>query len=303
MEKKLHAELISKIENLKNLVREFDISSLLNTVAMELRKQSFPDQENSKLISPAKQCFYLIGIIQQTDEPSEPKVLDEKSTSLLISYLNDIFQLYAFMFWPTVEEKDHLTDEWHRCREVAMPAFLHYFNTSLMASVEQVTNRIKESLLRFDEEISKDIGLSVSDYLDICNTTAQVQQNKLDQLYVDADKERGLRLGLLDRAEAEGWSEEQLREETAKSEYSSFIPKFLEQMNNLFSFRVEELDRSQEELEIFLKNFSLVRGVDLEFTYITEENPAELRPITESRDNNYFCPSINALYIATLNQF
>ena len=74
-------------------------------------------------------------------------------------------------------------------------------------------------------------------------------------------------------------------------------------MNNLFSFRVEELDRSQEELEIFLKNFSLVRGVDLEFTYITEENPAELRPITESRDNNYFCPSINALYIATLNQF
>jgi hypothetical protein len=302
MEEKLHTELIKKIEELKDLVKGFSTSSLLNTVAMELRKQSFPDQENSRLVSPAKQCFYLMGIMQQTEEPSEPQTLDEKSTSKLIASLNEVFQLYALIFWPSEEEKDDLSEDWHRCREVAMPAFLHYFNTSLMASVEQVENRINEGLLRFDQEITNHIGLSISSCLDICNVIAQLQQNKLDQLYLDAEKERELRLGLLDAAAAKGWSEQRLKEETAKSEYSSFIPRFLEQMNNLFSFKTDELDHSQEEIEKFLTCFSLKRGAGIEFTYITEENPAESRPIIELSDSYYFCPSINALFTSLLNQ-
>lgn len=303
MEEKLHAELIENIEGLKEFVRNFSLSSLLNTVAMELRKQSFPDQENSLLISPAKQYFYLIGIIQQTEEPSEPKTLDEESTAKLIYSLNEIFQHYAFIFWPTEEEEDHLTEEWHRCREVAMPAFLHYFNTSLMASVEQITARVNDGLLRFDEEISKDVGLSISTCLDISDAIAHLQQIKLDQLYLDAEKEKKLRLGLLDRADHEGWSLERLREETANSEYSGFITGFLEQMNNLFSFRIDDLKFNQEEIKKFLDVFSLSRGANIEFIYITEENPAELRPIVKSDDQSYFCPSINALYIALLNKF
>lgn len=302
MEEKLHTELIEKIDDLKNLVKRFSTSSLLNTVAMELRKQSFPDQENSRLLSPAKQCFYLMGIMQQTEEPSEPQTLDEKSTSKLIDNLNEVFQLYALIFWPSEEEKDDLSEEWHRCREVAMPAFLHYFNTSLMASVEQVANRINEGLLRFDQEITDHIGLSISSCLDICNVIAQLQQNKLDQLYLDAKKEKELRLGLLHAAANEGWSEQRLREETAKSEYSSFIPRFFDQMNNLFSFKPDELDYNQEEIERFLRYFSLKRGAGIEFTYITEENPAESRPIIESNDSSYFCPSINALFTSLLNQ-
>ncbi|WP_369857677.1 hypothetical protein [Candidatus Thalassolituus haligoni] len=302
MEEKLHTELIEKIEELKGLVKRFSTSSLLNTVAMELRKHSFPDQENSRLVSPAKQCFYLMGIMQQTEEPCEPQTLDEKSTSKLIDSLNEVFQLYALIFWPSEEEKDDLSEEWHRCREVAMPAFLHYFNTSLMASVEQVANRINEGLLRFDQDITDHIGLSISSCLDICNLIAKLQQNKLDQLYLDAEKEKELRLGLLDAAASEGWSEQRLKEETAKSEYSSFIPRFLEHMNNLFSFKTDELDHSQEEIEKFLTYFSLKRGAGIEFTYITEENPAESRPIIESNDSNYFCPSINALFTSLLNQ-
>lgn len=302
MEEKLHSELIKKIEELKALVKVFSTSSLLNTVAMGLRKQSFPDQENSRLVSPAKQCFYLMGIMQQAAEPSEPQTLDAKSTSKLIAILNEIFQVYALIFWPSEKEKDDLSEEWHRCREVAMPAFLHYFNTSLMASVEQVTNRINEGLLRFDQEITNHLGLSVSSCLDICNVIAQLQQNKLDQLYLDAEKERELRTGLLDAADAEGWSEQRLKEETAKSEYSNFIPKFLEQMNNLFSFKIDELDHSKEHTEKFLTWFSLKRGAGIEFTYITEKNPAESRPIIESSDGCYFCPSINALFASLLNQ-
>ena len=302
MEEKLHTKLIKKIEELKDLVTGFSTSALLNTVAMELRKQSFPDQENSRLVSPAKQCFYLMGIMQQAEEPSAPQTLDEKSTSKLITSLNEIFQLYALIFWPSEEEKDDLSEEWHRCREVAMPVFLHYFNTSLMASVEQVINRINEGLLRFDQEITNHIGLSISSCLDICNVIAQLQQNKLDQLYLDTEKERELRLGLLDAAAAEGWSEQRLKEETTKSEYSSFIPKFLEQMNNLFSFKTDELDHSQEEIEKFLTCFSLKRGAGIEFTYITEKNPAESRPIIESSDSHYFCPSINTLFTSLLNQ-
>lgn len=303
MEEKLHSELIKKIDGLKALVGNYSISSLLNTVAMEMRKQSFPDQEDSKLVSPAKQCFYLIGILQQSEEPTDPKILDEVARDILINSLNDIFQYYALIFWPTEEEKDQLTEEWRRCREVAMPVFLHYFNTSLIASVEQISDRIKDSLIKFDDEISKTIGISVTKCLDFCDAIAKLQQNNLDQLYQDAEKEKELRLGLLDKAEKEGWGLEQLKEETAKSEYSGFIQGFLDQMNNLFVFCANDLGFDQEEVRSFLTAFSLSRGEGIEFTYITEDNPAELRPIILSEDEKYFCPSINTLYIALLNQF
>ena len=184
-----------------------------------------------------------------------------------------------------------------------MPAFLHYFNTSLMASIEQVVNRITDDLVPFDSSVAKGIGFSIETSLKIADTIARHQQQNLDNLYSSAEREKELRFGLLDKAQREAWSLEQLRRETSNSEYGEFIIGFLKQIDELLVFDSGELLVSQNEIDCFIDTFSLKRDGSVEFTYITETNPAELKPIVHYEGSKYFCPSINALYAALLKKF
>ena len=62
-----------------------------------------------------------------------------------------------------------LSDEWKHIREVAMPAFLHYFNTGLIANPEQVRARITAYLIPFDEAFLGAGLISASDALRIAD--------------------------------------------------------------------------------------------------------------------------------------
>lgn len=303
MEKALHQELINKITQLKAFVSGYSTVSLIGTVAAELRKALLSGHDGAKLVSPAKQCFYLIGILLTTKEPSHPKTLDISATKKLIESLNEVFQFYAHLFWPTEDEKDNLSDEWYRCREVAMPAFLHYFNTSLMASIEQVVDRIREELMPFDNIVAHDIGLSIETVLKVADVIAKHQQQNLENLYSSKEREMESRSRLLDKAQREDWSLERLRKDPSNSEYREYIIGLLRQIDELFAFDSGELLVSQTEIDYFLDTFSLKRDGSVEFTYLTETNPAELKPIVHYEGSKYFCPSINALYVALLKKF
>lgn len=167
MDKKLHKTLLKNIELLRKKLSNYSSSSLTATVAVYLRRQYLSVNKESNnddlnLVSPVKQCFYLLGIMLTTPEPINPQNLDKQTVEKLTSLLNDIFYAYEWMFWPSKEDKGNLTQEWHRCREVAMPAFLHFFNTSLIASVEQIRNRITEYIQPFDCVLIEELGLSSS---------------------------------------------------------------------------------------------------------------------------------------------
>ncbi len=307
MDKKLHKKLIKDIESLRSKVSSYSSNAITVTVALYLRKQIFSknteySNKDTNLVSPAKQCFYLLGIMLTTPEPVNPRNLDERAVKQLIALLNNIFDAYAWMFWPSKEEKDNLTQEWYRCREVAMPTFLHYFNTSLIASVEQIKQRVIEYIQPFDDVLNEELGLSSFETIRIVDRISNLQQAKLDELYELAEKERKLRLGILDRAQVEGWDIKKLRQETHDSEYAEFIPVFLKKMDMLFSFNKSSIAEKADTLSTFFTNFSIKRNKKINFIYITEDNPAESYPLFANEANSYFCPSINALYIAVFKR-
>src|SRR5437016_6753522 len=65
-------------------------------------------------------------------EPENPRLFTKANWERAKQLLEEIFGLYAFMFWPTDDQAP--TNEWRDVREVAMPAFLHYFNNALLAA-------------------------------------------------------------------------------------------------------------------------------------------------------------------------
>jgi hypothetical protein len=302
VDNKLHEELLKNVKKLKLEVSSYSLHSLTSTIAVYLRQQNFSGNNEFNLISPVKQCFYLIGIMLTTPEPIVPKNLDKRRVGRLVNLLNDIFYAYGWMFWPSKEDKDNLTPEWYRCREVAMPTFTHYFNTSLIASVEQIKKRIIEYLQPFDDVLGEEIGLSSLEVIEIVDSISKLQQSKLDEIYNLTDKEKDLRLELLKRAKAEDWDRDRLSQETQSSEYADFVPIYFDKIDTLFSFSKSDLITKADVTEKFFSNFSIRRKSGIDFTYITEENPAENNPLFTEGDDRYFCPLINALYIAVFRR-
>ena len=111
------------------------------------------------------------------------------------------------MFWPTPEELPTLTEEWRDAREVAMPAFLHYFNTTLLASKEQISDRVANYLSPFDEYLGASTGISASDTLKVEASISQHLQAQSDALVEASEQIQHDKLAIESRAAAEGWDE------------------------------------------------------------------------------------------------
>src|SRR6185369_2736272 len=77
-----------------------------------------------------------------TQEPESPEPYLQTDWKKTADLLNIAFGAYLDLFWPNDEEVDDLSQEWKRVREVAMPAFIQYFNTGLIANPDQVRARI-----------------------------------------------------------------------------------------------------------------------------------------------------------------
>jgi hypothetical protein len=302
MDRELHRELLKNIESLKNEVCNYDSSSLIGACTIYLRRKSFPNDEVLNLVSPAKQCFYLLGVMLTTLEPANPRNFDKRAVKKITTLLNDIYEAYGWMFWPSEEEVDNLTQEWYRCREVAMPAFLHYFNNPLLASVEQIKQRVIEDIQPFDDVLRENLGLSSLEVIKIVDSISNLLQTKLDEYYDLAKIERKLRLGLLECAEAEGWDKSRLEKEANSSGYNEFLTVLFNKMNMLFSFNQTDLVEETDMVNKFFSSFSIRRNGEVDFTYITEENPAENCPLFQSKVDSYSCPSLNALYTAAFKR-
>jgi len=111
---------------------------------MEVLKRVWGEDDSEKLSSEFRQLFFFLGLMLATPEPENPRPLTKEKWKRVKELLEEIFGLYAFMFWPSEDETP--TDEWREVREVAMPAFLHYFNNALLASKEQIEDRVSKHL-------------------------------------------------------------------------------------------------------------------------------------------------------------
>ena len=47
------------------------------------------------------------------------------------------------------------SEQWHKVHDVAMWAFINYFNQTALITVEQASEQIKSHLTRFDSQLSE----------------------------------------------------------------------------------------------------------------------------------------------------
>jgi len=302
MDTELHQRLIKDTEELRNLVRSASTESVVGMCAADHLARVASTEAATQLLSPGRQPLFLLGLMLTTPEPEKPREFGPNAWLRSTELLNAIFSTYAWMFWPKPEDIPSLTDRWWESRGVAMPAFLHYFNTPLLASVEQISNRVKLYLAPFDERLKSELRISASEALDITDWIVKSFQNSLDEMQEAAKKERQARVALLDRAQSENWDLERIRHE-AKQEH--YLPYFERLMTALQRFLRVPLESLRKEFESALADsywnlFVSTRGELEDFTYLTERNIAEEKPLFRIRDEVALCPSVNALYNAIL---
>src|SRR5215210_1295322 len=153
MDNRLHQELVKDTEELRALVGRVSTEAVAGMCGAYALTRFSSDHEEDGLMSPLKQMYFLLGLMLSTSEPENPARFGPDEWRRSVELLDSIFTSYARMYFPNEEELPGLSEQWWKVREVAMPAFLHHFNTGMLASVEQVAERIRRYVSPFDETL------------------------------------------------------------------------------------------------------------------------------------------------------
>ena len=259
------------------------------------------DDSELRLMSPGKQIPLLLGVLLSTPEPTQPDDFGDAEWKPAKSILDRLFSAYLRLYMPTEEQLGPLAPEWYRTREVSMLAFLHYFNSGLLASPHQVADRMNAYLVPFDMELSEAFGINMSYALDICQWIANQLQESFDDLMASVQAEQEHRLKLLERAENENWSFDALQNAARDPFYMEKAEKLVSGMGNLGIVSLADLRSVFPDVaDTFWELFSVQRGKGPEIRYPTEQSICETRPLIQIGGEQAFCPSVNKLFTALL---
>jgi len=140
-------------------------------------------------MSPAKQIAFMLGVLLQDPEPSGAENFAQAEWARAKRILGRLFNAYLLLYMPSPDEPAP-TPEWRASCEVAMPAFLQHFNTGLLATIEQVADRVTRYLIPYDSDLIRILGISASECIEICAWINDHLQQTLDDVAdrVDAAK-------------------------------------------------------------------------------------------------------------------
>lgn len=299
--KVLEQEITAGLTELRGLLANCSTYSVAGwCFAYHMHTSHISDSE-VRLTSPAKQIPFLLGVLLSGPEPTQPSDFGKAEWERAKSILERLFFAYMRLYIPTKEDLGTLAPEWHRVREVSMLAFLHYFNTGLLASVHQIVERIQIYLVPFDTELSEVIGISASQTIAICQWISNQLQGSLDDLQKSADSERKQRLQLLEKAKNKKRSLDALKDVFRAPVYLKKAEKLLSGLKDLGLVSLPDLESAFPEIaDAFWRQFSVQRGEAPEIRYPTEQSIYEERPLVRISDTEAFCPSVNALFTALL---
>jgi hypothetical protein len=269
MDKRLHSQLIKLTNELRELISTRSTESIAGSSAAEVYTRIGVDEKSPKLSSEFKQLFFILGLMLTTPEPDKPKPFTKANWERAKQLLEEIFGIYAFMFWPTDDEAP--SKEWREVREVAMPAFLHYFNNALMASKEQIVERVANYLAPFDEHFVASTGISASDALSIAEWIGQSLQGQSDHLMEATEKVQNDRLAVIERAKIEVWDDVTFWEEARKQEaVTHHTERLATGIQNFLKIRLDAIESEfgLEKANAFWRLFVSKRGEGGKLTYL-----------------------------------
>ena len=216
------------------------------------------------LSSPAKQISFLLGVLIESTEPSEPREFGDEEWQAVVRPLGELFSAYNELYSPTEGALADQSDHWDLVRQVSMVAFLNFFNQTLMATVEQITDQIRAYLVPFDTQISQDFGISASGALTVAIWIGEKLQNSLGR-WSGGDEEEVLRVGKI-----------------------------------FYSELVHEHGRVGEQ---FWKLFTVERGGGPQLQYPTERTKVEEQPLIRLTDDVAMSFNLNFVFASILTTF
>jgi hypothetical protein len=305
MDEQLNKELIRETEELRKFISAYATRGVVGSIYMVLHPQfgaSADEEDSPKLSSKVRQAFFLLGLMLTTEEPQPGKDFGKDDWKIAAKLLESIFNKYFYMFLRNSKEIPDVSDEQLDRHGVAMTHFLSYFNNGLLASFEQVVNRIKQYLIPFDSELKTLLGISATDSLEIAEWLHQKLQKQNDELMDSFYKAAEIREQLIKRTTAENWSEERQIREMRKPENALVFERTFNLIDAQCQVRFEEIEAKfgREKARAYWKNYVAKRGEFEGFQYLTERNIAEEKTLLEIKEGVAFCLSANVLYWAIL---
>jgi hypothetical protein len=288
--------------HLQEMVKGFEIKSLLRFCGSALYSLFSTGIAKSSLQSPYKQIFHLLGLMLATPA-IQARDIDQSLWRKIEASLNDVFDSYMWAFFPSEKGKPTNTEDWHRVRDVSMPAFLNYFNTMTLAYREQIIHRIQTWFSPFNNLIKESTGLDIERQLSIIFWIEEELQRGFDRFYDARDAFKS------ESAKFDGKvAQTDLTRQTAQEripDHSVFAAKksLDAAIDQLYIVEASALHAAfPDESEAFVKQFAARRGEYPEYFYPTEENPAETHPLFIADDGTIFCPASRMLLLALMRQ-
>ena len=265
----------------------------------EAQRRAVTEGNGTKLHSPQRQLAFLLSLLVHTPEPTQGEAVEEEEWDLVLVRLNEIYSAYNALFFPvTPDDLRGASPEWSRAREVALPAFGHFYFSGLLGSAEQVRSRIMEYVVPFDSTLRSLWGITAADSISVADRIVAILQKALEDANTCADVERTARLAIAESLEG---SIERVREHVVQSGYVQTAEALRRAVSRLGKIQLDELKAQLGEVgQGFWDRFSIARGAGEQVEFPTERGVAEIRPLTQVSQSEAMCLIGNNLYCAIL---
>jgi hypothetical protein len=176
---------------------------------------------------------------------------------------------------------------------------MHYFNTSLIANVEQIKARVQDYCVHFDAELVRAIGISASDSLAIMDFIAQTMEGNMRIMMelhtkLEGEQERFFESGDFMRRD--------------ELDYPELLRKNYPIIHGYFSRFERQGQISRADIEAafptqagaFWERYAVSRGEGDTLNYPTEDSIFDFKPLIVLDGGYASCPVANNLFEAVL---
>lgn len=277
-----------KIEELRNILKyvhtEEFIFRMVQSFMIEYEeggKGKYMDEFiGTPIVGSKKRVYkYLLGIIMTTEyiEPFENRNFLNDNKNNIKKYVEEIILEYIEQY-----KKEYKTNDFIKA-ETTFNAFISYYDFDILRYREQTLEYIESFYSDFSDEIEKETGLNIEDYLKLEN---------LITMSFDLNEKR---------SEFQKIEREYKNCRTQEEQFE--IANKLEQLLHIFVISKEELVKNfgENKTNKILEYFSLERKED-NFRFFTQINPYLKRPLCKVGEDKYMA-GIPEYFVEALYDF
>jgi len=296
-EKQLEENVTADLNKLEEIIQKYSTTSIFErNYSYNLVREN--SDQNNILHSPAKQLSFLIGVAMSTPEPKRASELDGKNWKNILDLLDRLFNHYLLLYFPSSTEDNKEQEWWHK-RKVASIAFFNYFDSGLLASVEQVKERITSYIIPFDAIIEEKLHLSVKKCIEISDYISKQMQEASDQKMNLKTKEKSLRNALIEKHMGDNWTIDIMRKEAQAGPYLDIFKELIKNINNIGFINLKDIkNKFKKDGEKYCEIFTINRGKGPKLKYPTEQSIIYTKPLVICGNERAICSVSNSLFLA-----